>query len=138
VVHVGKRGGCKSTPQAFIEKLMLAQVRVGERVVRLKGGDPFVFGRGGEEADALRARRPPGARLGSDRGSGSPRHDADGLHGHRAPGRIAAGPLAPPRGRYASGCRAAGRQMDSPAMLIIGNVLRARAKPLQPVQREVA
>jgi uroporphyrin-III C-methyltransferase len=55
VVHVGKRGGCKSTPQAFIEKLMLAQVRVGERVVRLKGGDPFVFGRGGEEADALRA-----------------------------------------------------------------------------------
>jgi uroporphyrin-III C-methyltransferase len=54
VVHVGKRGGCKSTPQAFIEKLMVAQAQAGERVVRLKGGDPFVFGRGGEEAAALR------------------------------------------------------------------------------------
>ena len=55
VVHVGKRGGCASTPQAFIEKLMVAEARRGERVVRLKGGDPFVFGRGGEECDALRA-----------------------------------------------------------------------------------
>ena len=55
VVHVGKRGGCRSTPQAFIEKLMVSQALAGERVVRLKGGDPFVFGRGGEEAEALRA-----------------------------------------------------------------------------------
>ncbi len=55
VVRVGKRGGCRSTPQAFIEKLMVAQVRAGERVVRLKGGDPFIFGRGGEEVQALRA-----------------------------------------------------------------------------------
>ncbi len=55
VVHVGKRGGCKSTPQAFIEKLMVAQALAGERVVRLKGGDPLVFGRGGEEAERLRA-----------------------------------------------------------------------------------
>jgi len=55
IVHVGKRGGCRSTPQAFIEKLMLAQAQRGERVVRLKGGDPFVFGRGGEEAEHLRA-----------------------------------------------------------------------------------
>lgn len=55
VVHVGKRGGCASTPQAFIEKLMIAEARRGERVLRLKGGDPFVFGRGGEECDALRA-----------------------------------------------------------------------------------
>ena len=47
VVHVGKRGGCQSTPQAFIEKLMLMAVHEGETVVRLKGGDPFVFGRGG-------------------------------------------------------------------------------------------
>jgi uroporphyrin-III C-methyltransferase len=53
VVHVGKRGGCKSTPQAFIEKLMLAAVAEGENVVRLKGGDPFIFGRGGEEVEAL-------------------------------------------------------------------------------------
>ena len=55
IVHVGKRGGCASTPQAFIERLMVAEARRGERVVRLKGGDPFVFGRGGEEAASLRA-----------------------------------------------------------------------------------
>jgi uroporphyrin-III C-methyltransferase len=55
IVHVGKRGGCKSTPQAFIEKLMLMAVREGEIVVRLKGGDPFIFGRGGEEVEHLRA-----------------------------------------------------------------------------------
>ena len=56
VVHVGKRGGCASTPQAFIEKLMAAEALRGERVVRLKGGDPFIFGRGGEEAEHLRAQ----------------------------------------------------------------------------------
>lgn len=56
VVHVGKRGGCQSTPQAFIEKLMAQAVRDGERVVRLKGGDPFVFGRGGEEVEHLQAQ----------------------------------------------------------------------------------
>ncbi len=55
VVYVGKRGGCKSTPQAFIEKLMLQAVQEGEDVVRLKGGDPFIFGRGGEEVEHLRA-----------------------------------------------------------------------------------
>jgi uroporphyrin-III C-methyltransferase len=54
-VYVGKRGGCASTPQAFIERLMIAEAQRGERVVRLKGGDPFVFGRGGEEAEHLRA-----------------------------------------------------------------------------------
>ncbi len=55
LVHVGKRGGCKSTPQAFIEKLMVMAAREGETVVRLKGGDPFIFGRGGEEVEHLRA-----------------------------------------------------------------------------------
>ncbi|RMX03616.1 uroporphyrinogen-III C-methyltransferase [Corticibacter populi] len=55
VIHVGKRGGCKSTPQAFIEKLMVQQARAGETVVRLKGGDPLIFGRSGEELEALRA-----------------------------------------------------------------------------------
>ena len=55
IVNVGKRGGCASTPQTFIERLMIAEALRGERVLRLKGGDPFVFGRGGEEADALRA-----------------------------------------------------------------------------------
>jgi uroporphyrin-III C-methyltransferase len=55
VIRVGKRGGCASTPQVFIERLMLTQAQRGERVVRLKGGDPFIFGRGGEEAEHLRA-----------------------------------------------------------------------------------
>lgn len=55
VIHVGKRGGCKSTPQAFIEKLLVAEAQGGNCVVRLKGGDPFVFGRGGEETAALDA-----------------------------------------------------------------------------------
>lgn len=55
VVHVGKRGGCKSTPQSFIEKLMITAANEGETVVRLKGGDPFIFGRGGEEVESLQA-----------------------------------------------------------------------------------
>lgn len=55
ITYVGKRGGCgKSTPQATIERLMLEAVRAGENVVRLKGGDPFIFGRGGEEVQSLR------------------------------------------------------------------------------------
>ena len=55
IVYVGKRGGCKSTPQSFIEKLMVTAALEGENVVRLKGGDPFIFGRGGEEMEALLA-----------------------------------------------------------------------------------
>jgi uroporphyrin-III C-methyltransferase len=53
VIEVGKRGGCKSTPQAFIERLMVRLAVHGNIVARIKGGDPFVFGRGGEEALAL-------------------------------------------------------------------------------------
>jgi uroporphyrin-III C-methyltransferase len=55
VVAVGKRGGCRSTPQAFIDRLVVREARAGRVVVRLKGGDPMVFGRGGEEFDAVRA-----------------------------------------------------------------------------------
>jgi uroporphyrin-III C-methyltransferase len=54
IVEVGKRGGCPSTPQRFIEALMVREARAGRRVVRLKGGDPMVFGRAAEEIDALR------------------------------------------------------------------------------------
>jgi uroporphyrin-III C-methyltransferase len=56
IIHVGKRGGCASTPQAFIEKLMAQEALAGETVVRLKGGDPFIFGRGGEEVEHLQAQ----------------------------------------------------------------------------------
>ncbi|MCL6263293.1 uroporphyrinogen-III C-methyltransferase [Craterilacuibacter sp. RT1T] len=49
IVRVGKRGGCKSTPQAFILRLMLRYARQGAQVARVKGGDAFIFGRGGEE-----------------------------------------------------------------------------------------
>ena len=55
VVHTGKRGGRTSTPQALIETQMVAEARAGRVVVRLKGGDPFIFGRGGEECEALAA-----------------------------------------------------------------------------------
>ena len=53
VIEVGKRAGCRSTPQAFIEKMMIEEAKAGRTVARLKGGDPFVFGRGGEEMLAL-------------------------------------------------------------------------------------
>jgi uroporphyrin-III C-methyltransferase len=55
IIYVGKRGGCKSTPQAFIEKLMVNEALAGKNVVRLKGGDPYIFGRGGEERCAIEA-----------------------------------------------------------------------------------
>jgi len=55
IVQVGKRGGCRSTAQDFIERLMVSEAQAGRCVVRLKGGDPFVFGRGGEERAFLMA-----------------------------------------------------------------------------------
>lgn len=55
IIPVGKRGGCKSTPQAFIERLMIQEARAGKVVARLKGGEPFLFGRGGEEMASLSA-----------------------------------------------------------------------------------
>ena len=53
LVYVGKEGGGPAMAQEEIERALLAHARAGKTVVRLKGGDPFVFGRGGEEAEAL-------------------------------------------------------------------------------------
>jgi uroporphyrinogen III methyltransferase/synthase len=55
LLFVGKEGGGPSVPQEQTEALMVERAQAGRSVVRLKGGDPFVFGRGGEEALALRA-----------------------------------------------------------------------------------
>ena len=52
-IFVGKRAGRPAVSQEFINRLMIRAARRGRAVVRLKGGDPFVFGRGGEEALAL-------------------------------------------------------------------------------------
>ncbi len=59
-IYVGKKGGDpNSTPQESIESLMLKLVNKGMRIVRLKGGDPFIFGRGGEEALYLAEHKIP-------------------------------------------------------------------------------
>lgn len=59
VVYVGKKAGFHAVPQEEIEARLVQEARAGKQVVRLKGGDPYVFGRGGEEARALAAHGIP-------------------------------------------------------------------------------
>ena len=53
LIYVGKKGGSHTMKQEDINALIITKAREGNRVVRLKGGDPFIFGRGGEEAEEL-------------------------------------------------------------------------------------
>ena len=55
IVFAGKKSGQHTLRQEEINQLLVEKTKEGKRVVRLKGGDPFVFGRGGEEAEALAA-----------------------------------------------------------------------------------
>ena len=59
LIYAGKEGGGPSMPQSSISELLVSHGSTGAEVVRLKGGDPFVFGRGGEEAEALLAAGVP-------------------------------------------------------------------------------
>lgn len=53
ILYVGKKGGDHTLPQEEINQLIIAKAREGKTVARLKGGDPYMFGRGGEEAEEL-------------------------------------------------------------------------------------
>ncbi|MEW5806333.1 MAG: uroporphyrinogen-III C-methyltransferase [Acidobacteriota bacterium] len=57
LLYVGKKGGSHTLPQKEIGKLIVGKAKEGKVVVRLKGGDPFIFGRGGEEAEELKRDR---------------------------------------------------------------------------------
>src|SRR3954451_12150697 len=59
LLYVGKEGGGEQVPQEETNRLLVDKARAGGTIVRLKGGDPFVFGRSGEEAQRLRAEGIP-------------------------------------------------------------------------------
>ena len=70
LIYVGKKGGDHTLPQAEINALIVQKAKDGLKVCRLKGGDPFIFGRGGEEAEALVANGIPFEVVPGDIGGG--------------------------------------------------------------------
>ena len=66
LIYVGKKSGGEAVPQMEINRLIIERAHKGEKVARLKGGDPFLFGRGGEEAEELVAAKVPFEGEGSD------------------------------------------------------------------------
>ncbi len=142
IVSVGKRKGRPSWAQADIDAELVRRVRAGQTVVRLKAGDPFVFGRGGEEVDALRAAGlaytiVPGitAALGCAASAGIPlthRHQASALtfvSGHSA---IGSKPVAWPA-LAAQGHTLAIYMGATEAPAVRDRLLEAGADPATPV-----
>ena len=145
---VGKRAGRPSMRQETIHALMIRAARRGQRVVRLKGGDPFVFGRGGEEALALRAAgiafEVDPRRQRRDRRAGAGRHPGDasrrGVRLHRRLGsrrvgvRAGARRDAPGRrdARAADGGRDAGRDRRARSSRAAGRRPRPRRSSSPP------
>ena len=102
LIYVGKEPGAASLPQEGIAELLIDRARQGKLVVRLKGGDPFVFGRGGEEAEALAdAGHPLRGRPRGHRRRGGPRLRRHPGHppGRRLRGRLRHRPRGPRQGR---------------------------------------
>jgi len=142
IVSVGKRKGRPSWAQADIDAELVRRVRAGQTVVRLKAGDPFVFGRGGEEVDALRAAGlaytiVPGitAALGCAASAGIPlthRHHASALTFVSGHGAVGSRPVAWPA-LAAQGHTLAIYMGATEAPAVRDRLLEAGADPATPV-----
>ena len=118
LVYVGKQGGGPQMPQEEIDRLLVQYGTGGRTVVRLKGGDPFVFGRGGEEALVLRdAGIPVRGRPGRDRRDRRARLRRRAGHAPRA--RV--------RRRLRDRAREPGQARDRAGLARAGRVPRARS-----------